>query len=297
MHKYRSFILPIAILIGILFYKHIAMLKCILPFLLFFMIFFNFTSLNFKKLKISKMDIILVAFQIVVSAVSYLLLSPLNEILAEGVLIGVICPVAASVVVVACMLGANRETITSFTLIDNIVVAVAAPAYFTLVGHNPEMSFVQSFGMILYRIAPVLVLPLIIAALLQRFMPSFNAKLIKIQGVSFYLWAIALTITIGQTIDFIYLQGEGNEVIMILLAAISLLFCFIQFSFGRCVGAKFGDKTAGGQALGQKNTAMAIWMATTYLNPLTSIFPASYSIWQNLYNSYQLYRHDKNGAK
>ncbi|MDD3914938.1 MAG: transporter, partial [Bacteroidales bacterium] len=43
--------------------------------------------------------------------------------------------------------------------------------------------------------------------------------------------------------------------------------------------------------------AMAIWMATTYLNPLTSIFPASYSIWQNLYNSYQLYRHDKNGAK
>ncbi len=30
--------------------------------------------------------------------------------------------------------------------------------------------------------------------------------------------------------------------------------------------------------LGQKNTAMAIWMANTYLNPLASVFLAFYSV-------------------
>ena len=42
--------------------------------------------------------------------------------------------------------------------------------------------------------------------------------------------------------------------------------------------------------MGQKNTILAIWMAQTYLNPLSSIVPAAYVLWQNLINSYQLWR-------
>ena len=45
--------------------------------------------------------------------------------------------------------------------------------------------------------------------------------------------------------------------------------------------------------LGQKNTAIGIWMATTYLNPLASLFPALYSVWQNVFNSWQLWRYKK----
>ena len=33
-----------------------------------------------------------------------------------------------------------------------------------------------------------------------------------------------------------------------------------------------------GQALGQKNTVLAIWMAVTYLNPLSSVGPGSYCL-------------------
>ena len=56
----------------------------------------------------------------------------------------------------------------------------------------------------------------------------------------------------------------------------------------------FGEvNISGGQLLGQKNTAMGIWMSNTYLQPLSSVFLAFYIIWQNLFNSLQLWWHDR----
>ena len=57
--------------------------------------------------------------------------------------------------------------------------------------------------------------------------------------------------------------------------------------------SKYGDRMAGGQLLGQKNSAMGIWLANMYLNPLAAVFPALYSVWQNLFNSWQLWMHDR----
>ena len=55
----------------------------------------------------------------------------------------------------------------------------------------------------------------------------------------------------------------------------------------------YDDRISAGQALGQKNTVLAIWMACTYLNPLSSVAPGSYVIWQNLFNSWQLWKKRK----
>ena len=69
----------------------------------------------------------------------------------------------------------------------------------------------------------------------------------------------------------------------------------LQFITGRRIGRRFRDKVAGAQGLGQKNTILAIWMAQTYLNPISSVAPAFYVVWQNIVNSYQLWlrRRDK----
>lgn len=50
---------------------------------------------------------------------------------------------------------------------------------------------------------------------------------------------------------------------------------------------------AGGQSLGQKNTVLAVWMAQSFLDPISSIAPTAYIVWQNFVNSYQIYRHDQ----
>lgn len=295
MHKIRPYVLPIAIVLGLLFHTWCGLIRIIVPYLVFSILLLNFAAVDVKKLRFSKMDVWLMLYQIVMSIGMYYLLTALNvnEIVAQGILVGVLCPVAASVVVISCMLGANRETVTSYTIIGNLMVAVMAPIYFSFIGTNQEMTFLTSFLMIFKKIGIVIALPFFVALIGQKFMPKVNDFFCRIKGLSFYLWAMALTITLGQTIDFMFLSGRENLSAIIWLGIASVAFCAIQFGLGKFIGYKYGDIIAGGQLLGQKNSAMGIWMANTYLNPLASIFPAMYSIWQNLFNSIQLWWHDK----
>ncbi len=73
--------------------------------------------------------------------------------------------------------------------------------------------------------------------------------------------------------------------------------CGLQFYVGRRIGARFGDRISGAQGLGQKNTVLAIWLALTFLNPISSVAPAAYIAWQNTINSLQLYYRQKKELK
>ena len=102
--------------------------------------------------------------------------------------------------------------------------------------------------------------------------------------LAFYLWAVSLAIVTAQTLSsLINDPADGITEIMIALAA--LVVCCLQFFFGKTLGSLYNDRISGGQALGQKNTILAIWMAHTYLNPLSSVAPGSYVLWQNIINS------------
>ena len=296
----KSFVLPAALLLGLLFHKWCALFSPIVPFLIFCILLLTFAAVDLKHLLSAKnilhpINIFTATFQIVISVGSYYLLRScaVDPIIAEGVLVGVICPVAASVTVISCMLGANRQTVTTYTLVGNLMVALVAPLIFSMVNPSPDITFFTSFCLILKRIAPILGIPILVALLLQCFWPKANGWLAKRKGWAFYFWCCALLFTLGQTIDFIFIHGEGHWNVIIWLGILSLLFCAIQFGVGKWVGHKLGDTISGGQLLGQKNTAMGIWMANTFLSPLASVFMAFYSIYQNLFNSWQIYHFEK----
>ena len=295
MNRFRNLVLPIAIVLGLIFHSYCGILKVGVPYLIFTILLLNFVATDIKKMRFTFFDAILMAVQVSLSLGIYLILHLLgvDEIVSQGVLVGVLCPVAASVVVISCMLGANRETVTAYTIFDNLLVALLAPVIFSFVGEHQDMPFGESFLLIIRRVAPIIALPFFVAWLLQTLLPKANAFLVRYRGLSFYLWAVALFITLGQTIDFIMLKGEENLTSIIVLGVVSVLFCVVQFGVGKLIGRHYGDTIAGGQLLGQKNSALGIWMANTYLNPLSAVFPALYSIWQNLFNSWQLWRHDR----
>ena len=295
MHRFRSFVLPFAIVAGLLLHGQLVYLRNVTPYLIFTILLLNYAAVDMKKLKLTGLDLWLMLFQIVVSIGGYGLckLCGADEIVAQGILGGVLCPVAASVVVMATMLGANRETVTTYTIVGNLMVAVVAPVYFSFIGTQQEMPFLQSVWLIFRRVAPTIALPFFLAWGLQHAAPALNAALCRYKGATFYLWALALTITLGQTIDFMFLSGREHLDSILILGGASVFFCIVQFAFGKWLGGKYGDRVAGGQLLGQKNSAMGIWIANTYLMPLASVFPALYSIWQNLFNSWQLWQKDK----
>ena len=284
-----------AIILGLLLHSWCSLLAWIVPYFIFIILLLNFVAVDLRKLHISSMNLWLMLFQIVVSIGGYYTIRSVypNETVAQGILIGILCPVAASVVVIARMLGAKRETTTTYTIVGNLMVAIIAPVYFSFIGSHQDMSFINSFLLILSKISPVIALPFFVVLVLQVFFPKTNHFLSRYKGISFYLWAICLLLTLGQTINFIFIHGKGNENTILALGISSVITCTIHFATGKWLGGKYGDRIAGGQLLGQKNTAMGIWMANTYLNPLASVFLAFYSIWQNLFNSWQLWYQDR----
>lgn len=290
MSRFRPYVLPVAILLGLLLHRWCALFSVAVPHIIFCILLLTFTAVDLRKLKVTMLDVWLMLFQVVVSTGCYLLirLAGGSNIIAEGILIGVLCPVASSVAVISCLLGANRATVTTYTIVGNLMVALVAPVVFTLIGHHPEMGLWKGFLLMFTKIGSTLALPFFIALILQLWFPRINAFIGRFNILGFYLWALALLFTLGQTIDFIFLNGNGNWSSIGWLALLSLVFCIIQFSCGRLIGRRYGNRIGGGQLLGQKNAAFGIWMANTFLSPLTSVFLAFYSIYQNVFNAWQM---------
>mgnify|MGYP001514503127 len=220
-----------------------------------------------------------------------------DPIIAEGTFICLFCPTATAAPVITGMLGGNVPTLISYSLISNMAVAILSPIIFSFMGIHADISFLDSFLTICSKVLPLLILPLGVAILLRQCLPKIHTVLNKRQSLSFYMWAVSLFLVVGKAVTFIIGQGREAIPLEIAIALLSLIVCIGQFYIGRKLGGRYGDKISGAQGLGQKNTVLAIWLALTYLSPITSIGPASYIIWQNSINSYQLYLKEKQTMK
>ena len=245
----RSLILPLAVLFGFLCHQWCTTLVVIVPYLIFTILLLNFTAVDIRKLRLlhmTGMNIALLLFQIVVSLGGYLLTKLLggDEVIAQGILIAIICPVAASSVVISCYLGANRETVTAHVILGNLMVAIVAPIFFSFIGVQQQMPFLESFWLILKRVSPIIAFPFFLALGLQMWIPSANTFINRFKGYSLYIWALALAITLGQTINFIFVHGAENRQNIVILGIVSVLICAVQFGVGKLIGHKYGDTVA-----------------------------------------------------
>ncbi len=286
--------MPVAMITGIILHSYVSKLAFLIPYLIFIMLLFTYTKLSLRNIRFTKMHVWLITVQIVGSMVAYFALNPINPILAQGVMICLLAPTATAAPVIAGMLKGNVASLTAYSLISNLTVALFAPLFFSYIGYN-ELPFVTSVIEISRRVAFLLIIPFVAALLINKFMPATGRFLQSKSGISFYLWSVALTVVTGRTVEFIIAQGKSHIFIEIAIAAGALVVCVFQFWLGRKIGRKLDDTVAGGQGLGQKNTVLAIWMAQMYLNPLASIGPGAYVLWQNSVNSWQIWRHRRQG--
>lgn len=284
--------MPVAMVVGALLHKHIAGLDVLSPYLIAAMLFVTFTRVKARELKLQRIHAGQLAIQLIGSLLLYLLLKwcGVNEIICQGALICIFIPTAMASVVVGGMLGANVTTMTTFTLLSNLSVAVVAPVVFSFVGTNTELPFLTSFWLVFRRLLLLVVLPFVVAQLLDRVAPKAYEYVQHHQSWSFYLWLCSLTILIASTTKFILSQPKESVGLEVVMAAMAGVLCIGQFAIGRWWGKRCGDKIAGGQSVGQKNTLLAILLAQSYLHPLSSVAPAAYIVWQNLINSWQLSR-------
>ena len=285
----KPWMLPIAMLGGILFHDFIDKIQFLSPYLIFVMLLISYCRVRPKEFKVTSLSWGLLSVQIGAAIASYLLLAPVNIDLAQGTMICFLCPTATAAPVITGMLGGSVPRLATFSIISNVSVAILAPMLFSIIGsHGTEMSFIDGFLIIASKVGPLIIAPLALAFLLLATAPKVHHAIATRQSLSFYIWAVTLFIVVGRAVSFVLAEPADRIPEMIGLGVLSLAACLIQFAAGRIIGRACGDKIAGAQGLGQKNTVLAIWMALTYLNPISSVAPAAYIAWQNTINSLQL---------
>ena len=303
----KAWTLPIAIVSGVVIYLiydsipalHAAgpVLKGIVgflqPALIFVMLFLSFCRVAPKDLRPRKWHAWLLLFQGIgfsfFAAVEILLPEVHWKVLLEGAMLCLICPTATAAAVVTGKLGGDMSGIIAYTILINIVAAVLVPLLVPLVHPAEGISFLTASSLILARVFPMLIAPCLLAFLVRYLMPHFHIWLLRYADAAFYLWGIALMLAILMTTRSI-VHSTTPVVYQAGLAIVSLLCCALQFWAGKKIGKRYGAKITAGQALGQKNTVVAIWMGYTFMTPVSSIAGGFYSIWHNIYNSWQLYK-------
>lgn len=286
--------MPVSMLIGIIFYSPLSNLGFLTQYLIFFMLLISYSGISLKEVRFTRMHLYLLAIQLIGSIAAYAVLRIFDPIIAQGIMICILAPTATSAVVITGMLGGNTASLTAYSLLSNLSVAVMAPFLFSFLGNNAGISFFDELTQIAGQVFILLLLPFVISILIGKYFPVVHHKIQSSKSVSFVLWNIALIIVTAKTVQFLLIEGSTHLLTASLLFFLVFIVCSLQFYIGRRLGRKYNDTIAGGQALGQKNTILSIWMAQTYLNPLASIAPGAYILWQNVINSYQIWRKQHN---
>lgn len=288
----RSIAMPIAIILGAIFCRPVDWFDKLTdgwmtPSFIFIMLFFTFCKVDVRKIRLSWLHLWLILFQIVASLAIYYAFAWWDIVIAQGAMICVLAPVAMAAVIIGAMLDADVESMVAYSLLCNVVMAFLAPLYLHAFG-NGECTIWQ----ILQKVAPLLLSPFIAGQLCRFLMPKVAGWVSRNGQISFYVWVLSLTVIIGRTTSYLLDNNQGGR-IEIILAVVSMVLCFVQFVLGYRLGRRYGQAEAASQLLGQKNTILVVWMSQTFLNPISSVAPTAYIVWQNIANSYQIYNHDK----
>ena len=272
-------------------------MEAILPMFMFLVLFVTFCKVDFHKMRpvwwhlwVSVFNLLFVG--IVMALILGLNLKDEKLVLMEALLMCIIAPCATAAAVVTQKLGGSLEQTTTFTFLSNFITVLLVPLCFPMIEKGADVSFMSAFTKILYQVVILLVVPMLLAYVVKHTMHKLHQKITSIRDLSFYLWGCSLMIVTGTTVKNI-VHAEASLLLLTTIALLGLVLCIIQFAVGRFIGHFFNRTQEAGQALGQKNTAFAIWLGITYLNPLSSVGPGCYILWQNIINSIEIWQERK----
>ena len=310
---FRKFALPCSLVLGALGYLIFAnvpflqplgdavgpRLVELMPVVLFALLYVTFCKIEIKEMKPKAWHFVL---QLIRTSLALLMVIAIclfgknyeTKVILEGAFICFICPTAAAVAVVTEKLGGSIGSLTTYTVIANIFTMIIIPSLFPMVEKGADVSFLYMSMMVFRNVTTVLVVPLLLARLSRKFLTRFVDKVKSVKDLGFYMWCFNLTILMGETLrNFLHATVSGW--ILALLLIVPLALCLVQFAIGKAVGRHWDASISAGQALGQKNTIVGIWLTLTFLNPLAAVAPGAYVVWQNLVNGWQLWYKEKYG--
>lgn len=270
------------------------------PVLIFLMLFFTFCRVSPREVLPVRWHAVLLGLQSVASVAVALWLMQARPAapaaaVGQGVLACVVCPTAMAAAVITGKLGGNAGSLTAYTLESNLLSALLITVLFPLVNAGHGAPAASVFAVLLVKVVALLLVPFAAAQAVRRYLPRLHAACLRLKDAAFYLWACSLTMVMAQALRIVFIN-LGHPLLVALLVAVATAVCCAQFAAGRAIGARYGERISGGQALGQKNTVFGIWVTLAYLESTAAVALGAYVVAQNLINSWQLWRKRRNDA-
>lgn len=288
----KTIAMPLAMVVGAALCRPLATVESVTqgmltPMLIAAMLFVTFCRVDVREMRLSWVHLWMLLIQFGGGVAAYYgVTALLGETVGEGAMICVMAPIAMAAVVIGGMLGGNITMMVTYSLVCNLVTALVIPYMLHIFGNGS-----CTFADIIARVAPTLIAPFVVAQLCRWLVPNVARWFSGHSSISFYLWLVSLVLVLGRTTAFI-LDTEADAFIEVELALVALVLCLVQFGAGRMLGRVTGDVVATTQSVGQKNTIFAVWLSLNFLDPLASIAPTAYIVWQNLTNSWQIWRYN-----
>ncbi len=287
---FRQWTLIIAIVSGAVGHSFFSRFAPASIWLLIAMLFLTFTGMSPREVRFHPLHAILLFIQMAGSLLLYLLIAPWSPVLAQCASLCMLTPTGTAAATITGMLGGNIGFLVAYTFLGNFAITIAAPLIIPMIapGHV-DMPFVSSMWAVFMQVAPVMLIPLGLAWGIRYVSPRLCNSIQKWSFLSYYLWALMIMTLIGSTFDMLLAPGEKDYKLEILIALMGVGICAIQFAAGKFIGSAYHRRIAAGQALAQKNLLLAMWLAFQYLDPLVMVCLAAYSIFQNVFNSIQIW--------
>jgi BASS family bile acid:Na+ symporter len=284
----RTLALILAMAAGALFPQaHAA--SGLLPYLLTAMLFFAFLDLSITRESFHPSMLLIFLANLGIPFFVYFLLRPLDPDLALVGFLTAITPTATATPVIVSYLHGRVDYVLPVVLLTNIGIALLLPfALPWVAGATVRITT----GEILPSVLLVMFVPLGLTYFLRRFFPAAAVFLLRGKSISFPIWLMMLFIVMSKASAFLREGSSASIGQLLWIALLSLAICAANFALGAWIGGREFRREAS-QALGQKNNSFTIWIALTYLSPLTALGPTFYVLYHNLYNGFQLYLHER----
>ena len=261
--------------------------------LLMAMLFMVYLQLNVRELRPRAAHWAILGANIAVGVAAYLVfLLPGNDDLALAAFFIGITPTATAAPVIMNLLRGRVGFVVSGFVVTNIGISLALVPLIPAVTGQLEFGFMLK---VLRSLLLIMALPLALALLLRRFVPSAETWPKRFKMFSLSMWSVMLFIISARASDFLRENDGVSPWTVVGIAGVAALLCAVNFTLGHFIVPR-RLRREGSQTLGQKNTMLTLSLATMFASPLAALGPTFYVICHNVWNSCQLFMFDRRDA-
>ncbi|MFT5747631.1 MAG: BASS family bile acid:Na+ symporter [Saprospiraceae bacterium] len=281
----KSLLILASIAIGILF-PHGHPYAFLIRYFLMIMLFFVFLNINIHRRIIQKLHLKILLANILIPVLIYFCLQFFNETVAIATFVIALAPTAVAAPIIAQLLNAKVEIVATSTLVTSagmaLVIPFLLPFIIKIEGTIDTLS-------VFIPIVVVVFVPLILAQIVKKTMPKVQQFLSQKKDIPLYLFLLNVYLAMAKSTNFIKTSEQMQTDTIFWIAMATGVLCILNFQIGERIVSK-ELKYEGGLALGRKNTMFILWLALTFVSPIAALSPIFYILWQNLYNSFQLWQ-------